>query len=322
MSDRIFALCLAVMTIVSLLWPLEALASTDSQRTASGLKVLAVETFLADIAQNVAGSRVKIDALLPVGADPHGFDPTPADVMKVTECNVLIVNGAGLEEFLDRLLKNAGGAHKVIDASAGLKSREPREGEEAEADGDQAQHETEEHHHEADPHFWLSPVNVIKYVENIRDGLSQADPRGRSIYTINTASYIAKLKELDHWIQKQVMQIPEGRRLLVTNHESLGYFADRYGFKVVGTIVPSVSTEASPSAKQLARLVEKIKETGVHAIFLETGTNKQVPRQVAEETGIKVEELYDHSVSEPGGPAPDYIAMMNYDTLTIVNALK
>ncbi len=112
------------------------------------------------------------------------------------------------------------------------------------------------HHHEGDPHFWLDPNNVIQYVENIRDGLIAADPAGKDIYTQNAAAYITQLKELDGWIQEQVAQVPAERRLLVTNHESFGYFADRYGFQIIGTIIPYVSTGASPSAQQMARLVD------------------------------------------------------------------
>ena len=112
------------------------------------LKVLAVESFLSDIAQNVAGDRLKVATLLPSGVDPHSFEPTPADVVKVAECGVLIANGAGLEEFLEKLLKNAGGVRKVVEASEGLEGRKPQEGETAEADS---------HGHERDPHFWLSP---------------------------------------------------------------------------------------------------------------------------------------------------------------------
>ena len=128
------------------------------------------------------------------------------------------------------------------------------------------------HHHDAgDPHFWLDPVSVIKYTENIRDGLIQADPAGKELYAKNTDAYIAKLRELDAWITEQVKGVQEARRRLVTNHESFGYFADRYGLQVVGTVSPSVSTGASPSAQQLARLADRLKATHAPAIFLETG---------------------------------------------------
>ncbi len=276
------------------------------------LNVLASETFLADIAQNVAGDRLKVTALLPVGIDPHSFEPTPQDVAKVAGSQVLIVNGAGLEGYLSKLLDNAGGQRQVIVASAGLASR--RAGPDEVRDTD---------HPEGDPHFWLDPNMAIKYVEAIRAGLSQADPAGAAVYAKNAEAYSAQLKTLDEWIAAQVQPIPPERRLLVTNHESLGYYADRYGFKIVGAVVPSFSTDASPSAQQLAQLVDRIKATGARAVFLETGSNPQLAQQVAQEAGIRVvADLYTESISPAGGPAPSYIAMLRYDTRAIVDALK
>jgi ABC-type Zn uptake system ZnuABC Zn-binding protein ZnuA len=117
--------------------------------------------------------------------------------------------------------------------------------------------------------------------------------------------------------------VPQARRLLVTNHEAFGYFADRYGFKVVGALVPSVTTNASPSAQEMAALVERVRATGAPAVFLETGVNTQLAEQLAQETGVKVVTgLLTHSVSAAGGPAPTYLEMMRYNTTTIVTALK
>lgn len=307
--------------------------AASPQTAAAGgapLKVLAAETFLADMAQNVAGDRLKVDSLIPIGVDPHGFEPTPRDVAKIAESRVLIVNGAGFEGWLDKVLQNAGGQRAVITASAGLTMREPREGEMAHehehattAAGTPTPEAEHVHQHEGDPHFWLDPIAAIKYVENIRDGLSAADPAGKETYAANAAAYIAKLQELDGWIRAQVAAIPSERRLLVTNHESFGYFADRYGFTVVGTVIPSVSTGASPSAQEMAALVAHIREAGAPAIFLETGANPQLARQIAQETGVKVvTDLYTHSITDAKGPAPSYIEMMRYNVRTIVDALK
>jgi ABC-type Zn uptake system ZnuABC Zn-binding protein ZnuA len=416
--------------------------------------VLAVETFLADIAQNVAGDRLKVDALIPIGVDPHAFEPTPRDVTRIAKSQVLIANGAGFEEWLKKVLDNAGGQRQLIEGAAGLASRQAREGEEAvmspaekaeaicaeinntkveafragpdaaaaaelahEHEGDAHAHGMEllavkltaqadgsfagyiklhaekagdfvvashggtlaltgpdgqavaaeevlaltcsglstalvielgageyllqmsgftgesapllfgvagGHQHDAgDPHFWLDPVSVIKYTENIRDGLIQADPAGKEVYTKNTDTYVAKLRELDTWITEQVKVVPQARRLLVTNHESFGYFADRYGFQIVGTVIPSVSTGASPSAQQLARLVDRLEATSAPAIFLETGANPQLANQLAREIRIKiVTDLYTHSVTESGGNAPTYIDMMHYNVQKIVEALR
>jgi ABC-type Zn uptake system ZnuABC Zn-binding protein ZnuA len=272
-------------------------------------RLLAVETFLADMAQNVAGERLKVGSLMPIGLDPHAFQPTPSDVAKIADSQVLIVNGAGLETWLDETLQNAGGKRAVVEASTGLQPRTPSASEQV----DEAQ----------DPHFWLDPISAIRYVENIRAGLIQADPEGKAVYTQNAETYIASLRDLDAWIRGQVEQIPEDQRLLVTNHESFGYFADRYGFKVVGTVLPSVSTGAAPSAEQMAALIETIRSSGVKAIFLETGADQRLADQIAKETGVKViTGLYSHSITEPGGAAPTYIDMIKYNTQLIVDALK
>jgi ABC-type Zn uptake system ZnuABC Zn-binding protein ZnuA len=272
-------------------------------------RVLAVETFLADMAQNVAGERLEVESLMPIGLDPHAFQPTPGDVAKIADSQVLVVNGAGFEEWLDETLANAGGERTVIEASAGLQTRTPAAGEIL----DEAQ----------DPHFWLDPLSAIRYVENIRDGLIEADPEGKAVYTQNAEAYKASLVDLDAWIRGQVEQIPADRRLLVTNHESFGYFADRYGFEVVGTVLPSISTGAAPSAEQMAALIETIRASGARAIFLETGADQRLADQIAQETGVRViTGLYSHSVTEPGGEAPTYIDMMKYNTQMIVDALK
>ena len=291
-----------------------ALGACKAKTTPSGpLRVLAVETFMTDIAQNVVGDRIKVETLMPLGADPHSFEPTPRDVARVADSAVLIVNGAGFETYLNRMLQNAGGNHLVIEASAGLAGRTPTAGESA-ANIDS---------HEEDPHFWLNPMNVIHYVENIRDGLIQVDPADKEIYTQNAQAYIAQLTDLDTWITSQVSVIPQERRMLVTNHDNLGYFADRYGFRVVGAVIPSVSTVASPSAKDMAALIDQIKTTGAPAIFLDTGTNPQLAQQIANETGIRVvSDLYTFSLSATDGPASTYLDLMRYDTQLIVQALK
>ena len=270
-----------------------------------------MESFLADIAQNVAGKRLKVDVLIPMGVDPHAYQPTPQDVVRISESQVLIINGAHFEEWLDKTLENAGGERKVIDASSGLVSRKPTASEILDPD------------QPGDPHFWLNPINVIEYVKNIRDGLAQVDPQGTAIYDQNAENYIARLRELDQWIITQVSQIPEANRQLVTNHESLGYFADHYGFRITGTIIPSTSSEAAPTAKQMAALIDQVKQSGAKAIFIETGANPQLAEQIAQETGAKVVTgLYTETITEASGEAPGYIEMMKHNVELIVAALR
>jgi len=282
----------------------QATPQSPAQESTPGaeLSVLAAETFLADIAQNVAGERVAVESILPLDLDPHTYEPTPQDLVKITNSQLLIVNGAGFEFWMDELIENRGGEQLVIEASEGLAESSERPG---------------------DPHFWLDPVSVITYVENIRGGLSTVDPAGEPVYRRNAAAYIDELKMLDVWIMDDVKQVPKERRILVTNHESFGYYADRYGFEIIGTIIPSASTGSSPSAQQLVQLVDEIRRTNAPAIFLESGSNPQLAEQVARETDVKViGDLYTHSISPPDGAAPSYLDMMMYNTRTIVEALK
>ncbi len=279
--------------------------------------VLAVENFLADLTRQVAGDRLPVQSLVPTGVDPHGYEPTPQDVAVVAGARLIVVNGAGLESFITKLIATAGGSRPVVEASAGLAGRTGREGEVWEG-GVIASAPS----NEPDPHFWLNPRMAERYVENIRDALIRIDPPGEAVYRANTDAYVAKLKELDAWIAAQVAVIPVSARKLVTNHESLGYFADRYGFRIVGTVIPSVSTEAAPTARQLARLVDGLKAAGAAAVFLEVGGSPQLAQQVAQEAGIPVvTELYTHSLTDSSGPASTYLEMMRYDTKMIVAAL-
>lgn len=307
-----FNTILATLTLAALL-----LAGCGSvpQNADNALNVLASTTFLADITQNVAGDRAQVVSLLPIGSDPHAYQATPADVVKISESTILILNGIEYEHFIEPLLENADGERLVIVASDGL---EPHLMEKDAGD----EHEGEEEHEAGDPHMWLDPNLVITYVENIRDGLSQADPGGAEVYRSNAEAYIAQLKDLDSFIKSQVESIPAERRLLVTNHEALGYFAERYGFTIVDTILPSFSSEASASAQEVASAIEKIKLSGAPAIFLGEVENDSLAEQIASETDIKVvRDLYLETLTD-GPPAATYIEMMKYNVTQIADALK
>ena len=301
MKFRLTALTLLAATLLA------ACFSSPQPSTQGGLRVLATTTFLADIAQNVAGQRVEVTSLIPVGVDPHEYQLTPQDTTRIAQSQVLIANGVGYETWLQKTLDNVGGQRVEVIASTGLTPHPDTSG----------------GHPEGDPHLWLDPNNVIHYVENIRDGLTQADPAGADVYKTNAVAYIEQLKSLDAWIIEQVKQILQEKRMLVTNHEAFGYFAAHYGFTIIGTIVPSLSTEASPSAQQMAALIDQIKATKAPAIFVEVGVNTNMAEQIASETGTKVvSNLYLETLSAKNGPAPSYIEMMKYDVTQIVGVLK
>ncbi len=276
-------------------------------RTTGLPRVLATESFLGDIAQNVAGNRIKVEVLLPVTADPHEYQPKPQDVTKLAQAQVLIINGLGYEAWLQKTLDSLGGQRQVIVATNGLIPNPDPSGD----------------HPEGDPHMWMNPLDTINYVAQIRDGLTQADPAGKDDYARNAEAYIAQLQALDQSVKDQVSQLPVERRLLVTNHDALGYFAKAYDFEIVGAVIPSVTTDASPSALQLAGLIDTIKNSGARAIFLDIGENQKLAQQIASETGVKVvTDLYVESTSGPNGPAPTYIDMIKHDVTIILDALK
>lgn len=263
------------------------------------IKVLAAESFLTDIAQQVAGNRIKIEGLIPVSMEPHAYEPTPRDVARVAESDLLIISGAGLEEWLKGILTNIGGSEKIIESSAGLTAVN------------------------GDPHFWLDPNLVVAYVDNIRDALARIDPDGKDDYLSNAAAYKQALLELDAWIKQEVEKIPPANRLLVTNHETLGYFASQYGFQVIGSLLASLSSEASPSPRDLAQLSDNLRTLSVRVIFLDVGNNPRLAEQIAAETNAKIiTNLYSESLSPAGGPAATYLDMMKHNVSVIVSALQ
>jgi ABC-type Zn uptake system ZnuABC Zn-binding protein ZnuA len=276
---------------------------SQPEPSAGKLTVVATTTIIADIARNVAGDRIEVKSLLPVGTDPHTFTPTPADVQTIADSGLVLYNGGGLESWLDRLVQNAGGQRPVVVVSEGIPVRQ------IEGEG-------------TDPHFWLDVKNAMVFTRNIRDALIKLDPAGADIYRTNADAYLAKLAELDQWVQDQVEQIPPGHRKLVTNHDEFGYFAARYGFQVVGAVL-GVTPGQEPSAQEVAQLIEKIKAAGVPAVFTETTVNPALADQIAADAGVKiVSQLYVGSLGPAGSGADTYIGMIRYDVATIVKALK
>lgn len=267
--------------------------------------VLTTTTILADITRNVAGDRLSVGSLLPPGTDPHSYQPVPQDATMVDRSKVLVAHGAGYEGFLRPLLDTAGGKENVIEVAKGVRLLSGTQTDQA-----------------MDPHVWLDPTNVIVYVDNIREGLTRFDPQGADVYEANASAYIDRLTELDAWINGQVAQIEPKRRVLVTNHEAFGYFAKHYGFTVVGAIIPGFSSDSSPSAQQMADLIEQIKLYEAPAIFLDASDNPDLARQIAAETGVKViGDLHLESLTQ-GAPAATYIDMMRDNMTKIVQALQ
>ncbi|MGQ9833943.1 MAG: metal ABC transporter substrate-binding protein [Candidatus Villigracilaceae bacterium] len=279
------------------------------------LNVVASTTIVGDVVAQVGGDLIELTVLFPPGANPHTFQPRPQDIAAISKAQVIILNGLGLEEALEPALKaNATGT--IVHASEGI---EPLP-----FHGKKHAHEGEgEHHHEGgDPHTWIDPNNVIVWAKNIAAALAAADPQHAAAYQANATAYIASLRDLDAWIRQQVAQVPVARRKLVTDHLLYGYFAQEYGFEQVGALIGSFSTNASPSAQELAALEDLIRAQNVPAVFVGKNVNPALAEQVAQDTGIRVVSLYTGSLSQPGGEADSYLKYMRYNVSAIVEALK
>ncbi len=274
--------------------------------SADGLKVVATTTIVTDIVKNVGGQNINLTTLLPLGSDPHSFEPTPQDIARVADADLIFINGAGLETFMDRLLQNSGTKANVLSVSDGITLRAAPTGEGA----------------NGDPHTWTDPNNVQIWVDNIAAALSQRDPANQAAYLANAEKYRQELVKLDQWIRQQVAEIPQANRQLVTDHELFGYFADRYGFTQAGTVIPGYSTVAQPSAQDLASLEEAIRNLGVKAIFVGNSVNPSLEERVAADTNIHLVYLYTGSLSGPDGPAGTYLDYTRYNVDAIVQALK
>lgn len=276
------------------------------------LHVVATTSIVADVVANVggrSGADIALTGLLPRGTDPHSYEPTPRDLRTVADAHVVFANGAGLEEFLDEMLQNAGGDAAVVRVSRGVRLLS--------IDGaDEDQHEG------SDPHVWFDPNNVVVWVQNIEHALSALDPANAEAYAANAQAYAQDLEALDAWIRQQVAQVPEVNRELVTDHRVLAYFADAYGFQQVGAVIPGYSTVAEPSARQLADLEEAIREYDVPAVFVGATVNPRVSARVAEDTGTRLVRFYAGSLSQEDGPADSYLDYMRYNVSQFASALE
>ncbi len=282
------------------------------------LKVVATTNIVGDVVANVGGSRIDLVTLMPVGSDPHSFEPTPQNVAAVADAHVVFANGVGLEEFLDPLLESAHAVEKMVYVSKGVALRGFKLG--TEDDSKDRDEHTDDHG--ADPHTWTDPNNVVIWTHNIEHTLSSLDPDGAETYATNSEAYEEALVALNTWIEDQVGAIAEIDRRFVTDHATFGYFSDRYGFEMVGAVIPGFSTMSQPSAQELAELQDAIRERNVKAILVGNTVNSNLAQRAAEDTGTRLAFLYTGSLSERDGPASTYIDLMRYNVSQIVTALK
>lgn len=300
-----------------------------SSGLADTVKIVASTTIVGDVVRQVAGEDADLVILIPPGSDPHIFEPRPQDIAALSDADVVFINGLELEEALEPALE-ANVQGRLVAVSEGIEllpfgdeSAQHAQGANQPTQPSEDAEASDAHEHAAgDPHTWMDPNNVIRWAQNIADTLTQVDPQHGDIYQRNAEAYIAELRALDTWIREQVLQIPSANRKLVSDHAVFGYLADEYGFEQVGLVVPSLSTNAAPSARQIADLVDVIQAQNVKAIFVGTTVNPTLSQQVAKDTGVQIVFVYTGSLSQQGEEAGSYLEFMRYNIKAILEALK
>jgi ABC-type Zn uptake system ZnuABC Zn-binding protein ZnuA len=271
---------------------------------AGALWVVATTTQLADFAATVGGDRVQVTSLLQPGVDAHDYDPSPDDIDALARADLVVRNGVGLEDWLDDTIAGSGFQGGVVDASQGVRLR--RVG------------------GETDPHIWQDPRNAQTMAANVERGLAEADPGDAATFEANLAAYTGQLRALDAEVERQIDSL--ANKKVVTNHDAFGYYLDRYGLELVGSVIPSFDSSAELSGRDIRDLVAKVRATGVKAIFSEATLPPKAAQTIAAEAGVKVvtgeDALYGDALGPPGSDADTYLKMIRHNTATIVGNLS
>ena len=271
------------------------------------IKVVATFSILGDLVRNVGGDRVAVTTLVGANGDAHVYSPTPGDAKDLAAARIVFVNGLGLEGWMTRLVTASGTKAPMIVVSTGVTPRRMPD-------------EDKPGRLVTDPHAWQSVADAKTYVANIRDGLAAADPAGKAVYDTNAQAYLGKLDALEQEITTAIAAIPAARRKIITTHDAFGYFGAAYGMSFIAP--EGLSTEAEPSAKDVARIIRQVRKQKIPAVFLENVADPRLMAQIARETGAALGgKLYSDALSEPGGPAGTYLDMMRHNIREFAKAL-
>ncbi|MEL6256649.1 MAG: metal ABC transporter substrate-binding protein [Bacteroidota bacterium] len=268
------------------------------------MKVVATTTFLADLAQNIAGDKAEIISLMPTGGDPHLYDPIPGDAKKIAEADLVLRNGLTLEGWLDELIANSGTRANIYTLTEGVVPIKSVVYEEA-----------------LDPHAWMDVKNGIIYTDNILKALSESQPADKKYFEAQHAAFRRVLVQLDKEIKEKISQIPPSKRVLVTSHDAFRYYGNAYGLEVVSAM--GTSTDAEPTLEDLAHLSEQVKEHDIPSIFIESTINPEIMEQRASDLGIRIGgKLFSDSLGDKESGADTYVKMLRQNTQLILEGLS
>lgn len=266
--------------------------------------VVATTTIIADVAQYIAGDRLEVYCIMPIGGDPHIYQPVPGDARMIARSDLVLLNGLQLEGWLTELARHAGGSRPMIVVTEGINPLKD-----------------DERHGEPDPHAWFDVRNMHYYVDNIVRGFLLIDPDGEEEYRARAREYKAKLDSLDSWVREQIATLPEERRILITSHDAFRYFGEAYGVRVLA--LQGISTEAQPQTRDVIELVRTIRQYNVPAVFIETSVNPKMLEQIARDSGVRIGgELFSDSIGYPDHEGGTYIGMIRYNVRTFVEAMS
>lgn len=261
------------------------------------LDVVATTTQVGDWVREVGGNAVSVDQVLQPNTDPHEYEPRPSDVEAAAGAKLVFANGDELDSWIDQIVSDGGSGAEIVDLGAAVPERLPGESSGAEAS-------------KYDPHWWHDPRNAEAAVREIARRLAGADPAHRAVYRRNAAAYLGRLRRLDAGIARCIGTVPLSQRKLVTDHDAFGYFARRYGIDVIGAVIPSQTTQAQPSAKDVSELIELIEREGVKAVFPESSLSAKVADAIARQTGASADHtLYGDTLGPEGSSGATYLSM-------------
>ncbi len=294
--------------------------SSSSSFAGGDVTAVATTTQVADLVRAVGGDRVSVEQILQPNSDPHGYEPRPSDVKALASADAIFQSGGELDEWLGDVIESSGNDAPTVELIQAVDRIEG--GPHEHSDGSEHGEEDAHHGENADPHWWQDPRNAIAAVTAIRDALIAADPDGRAAYEANATAYTARLRRLDRNVAACIDKIPPAQRKLVTTHDALGYYADRYGIEVVGALIPSLSTAAQPSAGDTQKLVDQIEREQVEAIFPESSINPKLERAVSRETGAEVgRPLWADTLGPESSDGATYIESIQSNTAALVDGL-
>lgn len=312
------AVCAGLLVVQGLAMAVRDAAASER------VEVVATFSILADMAAQVGGERVRVSSLVGPGGDAHVFQPTPSDAVALKRAALVIENGFGFEGWLHRLIVASGYQGPRVVASEGIAplSQSSRAGH----DHNSGHKHSHSHNHAkseegVDPHAWQNLKNATVYVRNIARGLCSVDEKGCATYEANAAAYAKQLSALDEESAARFARLPAGQRKVITSHSAFGHLAKRYDLEIIAP--EGVSTEQAAAARDVAALIRQIRKDDIKALFVENISDPRLIEQIARETGLKpAGRLYSDALSNSGGEADTYLAMMRHNTTTIANALE